>query len=141
MDVDQLSHVVIGSALRIHTALGPGLYESVYEPVLAADLTRGGLLVERQKSMPFTFDGMVFDQGFHADLVIERKLVVEVKARRDIGPAEIRQTLTYMRLLECSLGLILNFGAASMRDGIKRVIDSNNPSRTLRTKCEVNPRR
>ena len=133
MDADELSHVVIGAATRIHSGLGPGLYESVYETVLAADLSRRGLMVERQKSMPFEFDGMIFDQGFHVDLLIEGKLVVEIKCVSQIGPAHCRQTLTYMRLLKCNLGLILNFSAASLRDGIKRIIDTNSPSRPLRT--------
>lgn len=120
MELDRLSGIVIGSALRIHSALGPGLYESVYETVLGADLTRQELLVERQKSMPFSFEGMIFDQAFHADLVVEGKLVVEIKSIAQIGPAQVRQTLTYMRLLDCKLGLILNFGAASLRDALKK---------------------
>ena len=144
MNADELSGVVIGCAIRIHTGLGPGLYESVYEALLVSDLTRKRLKVERQKSMPFEFDGIVFEKGFHADLVVEGKLLVEVKSIAQIGPAQVKQTLTYMRLLDIRLGLILNFGAPSMRDGIKRVIDSRTPSRTsktLRTSREIKPRK
>jgi GxxExxY protein len=142
MNADELSGIVIGCAIRIHSGLGPGLYESVYETLLVSDLTRRRLNVERQKSMPFEFDGIVFEKGFHADLVVEGKLLVEIKSIAQIGPAQVKQTLTYMRLLDIRLGLILNFGAASMRDGIKRVINSNGPSRTsttLRTLREKNP--
>src|SRR5688500_8975204 len=142
MNADELSGVVIGCAIRIHSGLGPGLYESVYETVLVSDLTRKGFEVERQKSLPFEFDGIVFEKGFHADLVVEGKLLIEVKSIAQIGTVQVKQTLTYMRLLELKLGLILNFGAASMRDGIKRVINSDRPSRTsqtLRTLCEIKP--
>jgi iron complex transport system substrate-binding protein len=121
MDTDQLSHIVIGSALRIHSGLGPGLLESVYEIVLFRDLLSQGLPVERQKPVNFTFDGYVFDRGFVADLVVDGKLLIEVKSIAKIGPVEVKQVTTYLRLMDLKLGLILNFGAASMRDGIKRI--------------------
>jgi GxxExxY protein len=137
MNVDQLSHIVIGAALRIHSGLGPGLFENVYEIVLFRDLLSKGLSVERQKPVTFTFDGYVFDRGFLADLVVEGQLLIEVKSIRQIGALEIRQTMTYVRLMDLRLGLILNFGAPSMRDGIKRIVNSKSygptgsPLRTL----------
>jgi GxxExxY protein len=124
MDTDQLSHIVIGAALRIHSGLGPGLFESVYEIVLFRDLLSRGLFVERQKPVTFTFDGYVFDRGFVADLVVEGQLLIEVKSIPKIGALEIRQTTTYLRLMDLRLGLILNFGASSMREGIKRIVNS-----------------
>ena len=124
MDIDRLSNVVIGSALRIHSGLGPGLFESVYEIVLFRDLVGRGLSVERQKAVTFTFEGYVFDRGFVADLVVEDALLIEVKSIKQIGALEVRQTTTYVRLLDLRLALILNFGAPSMREGIKRIVNS-----------------
>jgi GxxExxY protein len=121
MDTDQLSYIVIGEALRIHSGLGPGLLENVYEIVLFRDLLSKGLAVERQKPVTFSFDGYVFERGFVADLVVEGKLLIEVKSIGKIGALECKQVTTYLRLMDLKLGLILNFGAASMRDGIKRI--------------------
>lgn len=118
---------IIGAAMRIHSKLGPGLFESVYETVLARDLARRGLFVERQKPVTFDFEGMHFDQGFRADLVVERAVVVEVKAVPEIAPIHARQLLTYLRLLDCRLGLVLNFNALHLRSGIKRVANSSAP--------------
>jgi GxxExxY protein len=130
MNMDQLSHIVIGSALRIHSGLGPGLFENVYEIVLFRDLVAKGLSVERQKSVTFNFEGYVFERGFIADLVVEGTLLIEVKSIVKIGILEIKQVNTYLRLMELPLGLILNFGAASLRDGIKRVINTNPHAKT-----------
>lgn len=113
--------------MRIHSKLGPGLFESVYETVLARELARRGLFVERQKPVTFDFEGMHFDQGFRADLVVERAVVVEVKAVPEIAPIHARQLLTYLRLLDCRLGLVLNFNALHLRSGIKRVANSSAP--------------
>lgn len=127
-DVEVVANLVIGAALRIHTKLGPGLFESVYERVLARDLMRRGLYVERQKPVTFEFEGLWFRNAFRADLVVDHCLVVEVKSVTAIGLIHRRQLLTYLRLLDCRVGLLLNFGSLHLRDGIKRVV--NSPRRT-----------
>ena len=131
MGAEEYNHVtaqIIGAAMRIHSKLGPGLFESVYETVLARDLARRGLFVERQKPVTFEFEGMHFDQGFRADLIVERAVVVEVKAVPEIAPIHARQLLTYLRLLDLRLGLVLNFNSLHLRSGIKRVANSSEAS-------------
>jgi GxxExxY protein len=116
---------VIGAALRIHSALGPGLLESVYEVVLARDLARKGYLVERQKPISFEFEGMVFTEGFRADLLVEDAIVVEVKSVALLAPVHASQVLTYLRLLDYPVGLLINFGVARLREGIKRIANAD----------------
>jgi iron complex transport system substrate-binding protein len=120
-ELNRLTKQIIGAALRIHSALGPGLFESVYEIVLARDLARRGLSVERQKPVTFEFDGMHFKEGFKADLVVGRAVIVEVKSVSEVAPVHCRQLLTYLRLMNYRVGLILNFNTVHLKDGIKRV--------------------
>ena len=120
-EINRLTKQIIGAALRIHSALGPGLFESVYEIVLARDLARRGLSVERQKAVTFEFDGMHFAEGFKADLVVARAVIVEVKSVSEVAPVHCRQLLTYLRLLDYRVGLIVNFNTVHLKDGIKRV--------------------
>lgn len=123
-DVDNLNRitgVIVDSAYRIHSKLGPGLMESVYESILSRDLARLGLIIERQKSLSFDFEGLWFDDACRADLIIERCVVVEIKSTASILPRHHKQLLTYMRILDYRVGLLLNFGAATMKEGIKRV--------------------
>ena len=114
---------VVDSAYRIHSGLGPGCLESVYESLLARDLTRQGLHVERQKPVSFDFDGLWFENAFRVDLVIEKAVVVEVKAVVQSAPVFSRQVMTYLRLLDLRVGLVLNFGAPTMKDGIHRIVN------------------
>ena len=123
-ELNRLTGLIIRAALRIHTKLGPGLLESVYETVLARDLGQAGLLVERQKQVSFDFEGLWFADAFRVDLLVERTIVVEIKSVPALAPAHHKQLLTYIRLLECPIGLLLNFGAAYLRDGLKRVINT-----------------
>lgn len=120
-DINALSATVLHSAFRIHMKLGPGLIESVYETVLVRDLRRHDLRVERQKPVSFAFEGLWFDDACRVDLLVERALIVEVKSVSAITAMHEKQLLTYLRLLDCRLGLLLNFGAALMKDGIRRV--------------------
>ena len=120
---DSITHQIIGASMRIHSALGPGLFESVHEGVLARDLTRSGLHVERQTSVGFEFEGMKFDDAFRTDLIVERAVVVEVKSIAAISPVHCRQLLTYLRLLELRTGLVINFNVAHLREGIKRILN------------------
>jgi GxxExxY protein len=109
--------------LRIHRELGPGLLESVYETVLFRSLKKQGLHVDRQREISFTFDGMRFDDVFRIDLCIEGKLLIEVKSVEKFATVHGKQVLTYLRLLHLPLGLLMNFGMASFKEGVRRVVN------------------
>ena len=125
-DIEELATRTIDCGFRIHKELGPGLLESVYEAVLAASLTRVGVRVERQKPIAIRFDGLSIADGFRADLVIEDCLIVEVKSVERNAPVHAKQLLTYLRLTEQPVGLLMNFGCETFREGLKRVV--NGPS-------------
>ncbi|MGN6850215.1 MAG: GxxExxY protein [Sphingomicrobium sp.] len=126
INVEELAKQTIDCGFHIHKKLGPGLLESVYEAVLAASLHRMGLLVERQKPIAIEFEGLTIADGFRADLVIENQLIIEVKSVERTAPVHAKQLLTYLRLTEQPLGLLMNFGCETFRDGLKRVV--NGPS-------------
>jgi iron complex transport system substrate-binding protein len=107
----------------MHSDLGPGLLESVYEVVLARSLHRRGFRVVRQQAMGFQYDGMSFDEGFRADLVVEDRVIVELKSLQRLAPVHAMQLLTYLRLTNLQVGLLINFGAESLRDGIQRIVN------------------
>ncbi|MEX0907602.1 MAG: GxxExxY protein [Gemmatimonadota bacterium] len=121
MDINIVSGQIVDTAFRIHKALGPGLIESVYETVLSRDLARRGFLIERQKSISFEFEGLHFENAFRADIMVERAVIVEVKSVAVVGAIHQKQLLTYLRLLDCRLGLLLNFGAPLLKQGIFRI--------------------
>ena len=125
-DIEVLARTAIDCGFHIHRKLGPGLLESVYEAVLAASLAREGLLVERQKPITIEFEGLTIIDGFRADLVVEGRLIVEVKSVERTAPVHAKQLLTYLRLTEQPLGLLMNFGYETFRQGVKRVV--NGPS-------------
>jgi GxxExxY protein len=114
---------VVDAAYRIHVALGPGLLESVYETVLEAELRKRGLAVARQLPIPLAYDGMRFPITFRADLMIENILIVEIKAVEVITPLHKKQLLTYLRLSNKPLGLLLNFNSAVMKQGVTRIVN------------------
>jgi GxxExxY protein len=122
-ELNGITGVIVGAALRIHTKLGSGLMESIYETVLARDLARLGLMVERQKAMSFDFEGLWFENAFRLDLLVEGSVIVELKSQPLITAAHEKQLLTYLRLLDLRVGLLLNFGAPMMKEGIKRVVN------------------
>lgn len=122
-ELEKLTHVVIGSALRIHTKLGPGLFESVYHSVMNRDLITQGLFVESKKSIGFEFEGHWFENAFIPDLIVERCLVVEIKSQPQLNPVDQKQVHTYLRILDYRAGLLINFGADHLRDGIKRIVN------------------
>jgi GxxExxY protein len=107
----------------IHTKLGPGLLESVYEVVLANKLTRAGLKVERQVPVPIEFDGIRFEEGFRADLIVEQAVLVELKSVESLAPVHAKQTWTYLKLAGMRLGLLISFGAPQLKNGIKRLVN------------------
>jgi len=127
-DADACSADVVDASIRIHRELGPGLLESVYEIVLAADLVRRGLKVERQRPVDIRFDGMVFPAAFRVDLLVNECLVVEIKSVEKLTGAHAKQVLTYLRLLDQSVGLLLNFSGETMKEGIRRLVNNHRPS-------------
>ncbi len=121
MTENEIAKIVVDAAYHIHRRLGPGLLESVYEVILAYALSSRGLNAERQVPVPIVFDGMKFDEGFRADLIVEDKVIVELKSVEKIAPVHKKQLLTYLRLADKRLGLLINFGASLIKDGIFRV--------------------
>lgn len=123
MELDDITGAVIDASIRIHRDLGPGLFESVYETLLAASLERRGLQVERQQAVGISYDGVDFEHAFKADLVVESRVIVEVKSLDRLAPVHPKQLLTYLRLMNLRVGLLLNFSAPTMKEGIKRVVN------------------
>jgi GxxExxY protein len=121
MEINEVSRIIVDAAFKIHTTLGPGLLETVYESVLEKELLKRGLRVRRQVPVPIRFEELSFDEGFRADLLVNDCVVVELKSVEQIHPVHAKQLLTYCRLLDYRLGLLINFGAALIKDGIKRV--------------------
>lgn len=125
--IDELSRIVVDEAIAIHRELGPGLFESVYETILAGRLERRGLAIQRQVVVPVEFDGHVFDAAFKVDLLVEGSLVIEIKAVDQLSKAHAKQLLTYLRLLKQPLGLLLNFSGETMKEGIRRMVNNHRP--------------
>jgi iron complex transport system substrate-binding protein len=123
-DFEQLSREVIGVAINIHTRLGPGLFESVYHTVLGRDLIRRGFEVESKKLITFEYGGLLFENAFQADLIVNRMLIVEVKSVAALAPVHEKQLLTYLRLTKLQVGLLINFNVAHLKEGIKRIVNS-----------------
>ncbi len=126
MDENMIAQIVVDSALKIHKELGPGLLESVYERVLAHELQQRGLAVRVQVAVPITYSGMVFDEAFRADMLIANKVIVELKSVENVHPVHKKQLLTYLRLADKRLGLLINFGAPLLKDGIFRIVNKLN---------------
>ena len=122
MNEDQLSNVVIGLAINVHKNLGPGLLESAYEECLFYELNENNLFVEKQKPMPLIYKEVKLDCGYRIDLMVERKLILEIKSVEALNDVHLAQVLTYMKLSKCKLGLLINFNVKYLKDGIKRVI-------------------
>ena len=123
MEENEIGTIIVDSAVKLHQILGPGLLESVYETILAHKLEGHGLVVERQLIIPIEFDGKKFGEGFRADLVVEGKVIVELKSVDKTSPAHKKQLLTYLKLTGFKLGYLLNFGEALMKNGITRTIN------------------
>lgn len=121
MDENEISYQVIGHGMYVHKALGPGLLESAYKECLFYKLNESGLWTEKEKPMPMVFEGVRLDCGYRIDLLVEHKLVIEVKAVEALNEVHLAQTLTYMKLRNYRLGLLINFNVLRLKDGIKRV--------------------
>lgn len=123
MTENDIAKIIVDVAFYIHKKLGPGLLESVYEIILAHELKRRGLNVDRQVPVPVVYDNIKLDEGFRADLIVEDKVIVELKSVEKVIPVHKKQLLTYLRLADKRLGLLINFGSELMRDGISRVVN------------------
>ncbi len=118
--------------MGIHKELGPGLLESVYEVVLARALERRGFQVERQKPVRFEFDGMVFEDAFRVDLLVDERVLVELKSVEKLASVHCKQLLTYLRLMKLPVGLLINFGGATLKEGLKRIVNQLSSSASPR---------
>jgi GxxExxY protein len=137
-DVEELAAIAIDCGIKLHKELGPGLLESVYEAVMAASLARRGITVERQRPIPIEYDGMVLGEGFRADLLVEGQLIIEIKSIDRLAPVHGRQLLTYLRLTKQPLGLLMNFGAGTFREGLKRVVNNHRSFASSRLRVNQN---
>jgi GxxExxY protein len=126
--LNEISGRVIACALRVHTAIGPGVLESAYQTCLLHELRKAGLLVQSQVALPIVYDGLHLESGYRIDLLVEERVVVELKCVEALLPIHTAQLLTYLRLANKPLGLLLNFNVVHLREGIKRVLNN---------KCEV----
>jgi GxxExxY protein len=122
MTENEIGESVVDCAVKLHMRLGPGLLESVYETVLCYELQKRGLSVQRQVPIPITYDNMLFTEGFRADLIVDGKVILELKSVEQVTKAHKKQLLTYLRLSGRKVGYLLNFGEALMKDGISRII-------------------
>ena len=137
-DIDEISGDVVDVAIRIHKEIGPGLLESVYETVLAAKLSQLGYHVVRQKPVSLEFEGVVFEKAFFADLVIDDRLYVEIKSIERLSGVHRKQLLTYLRLAKQPVGLLINFGEETLKEGLHRVVNDYIPSASPRLRVNKN---
>jgi GxxExxY protein len=123
MTENEIAQQIIDAAFKVHTRLGPGLLESVYETVLAYELEKRGLYVQRQEPIPVFYEQVQMEVGFRADLIVNEKVIVELKSIEQVAPVHKKQLLTYLRLADKRLGLLINFGTELIKDGISRVVN------------------
>jgi GxxExxY protein len=122
MNENEISKIILDCAFKIHTTLGSGLLERVYRECLAFELQKNGLFVEQEKGLPVIYETVKLDCGYRIDILVEKKVIIELKVVENFTDEHIAQTLTYMRFSRCKLGLLLNFYKKSLKDGIKRLI-------------------
>jgi len=123
MTENELAKIIVDAAYTIHVALGPGLLESVYHHALVYELKKRGLFVEIEVPIPITYDGVHLGEGFRADIIVEGKVIIELKSVEKVAPVHKKQLLTYLRLADKRLGLLINFGAPLIKDGNTRVVN------------------
>src|SRR5579863_9198000 len=123
MNENEVAQQIVDAALRVHTALGPGLLESVYQAALAYELEKRGLRVTRQQAIPVIYEAIRIDTGFHADLVVENKVIVEIKSVETVAPVHKKQLLSYLKLADKRLGLLINFNVVLIKNGITRIVN------------------
>jgi len=124
MNENELSRIIVDAAFKIHTKLGPGLLESVYEATLAYELENRGLNIMRQQAIPVVYEEVKLDLGFRADIIVNQKVVLEVKSAEAIAPVHAKQLRTYLKLMDMKLGLLINFNVNLIKEGITRVVNN-----------------
>ncbi|MBS0470527.1 MAG: GxxExxY protein [Proteobacteria bacterium] len=137
--LDDVTGAIVDAAYKLHVVLGPGLLESVYEAVLARDLARQGFTVDRQRSVSFEYDDLRFEDAFRVDLLINNSVVVEIKSVERDAPVHAKQLLTYLRLLKLPVGLLINFGRPTLKEGLTRVVNRLAPSASPRLRVNQPP--
>ncbi|WP_231460375.1 MULTISPECIES: GxxExxY protein [unclassified Pedobacter] len=123
MEENELSRIVIGLAIEVHTALGPGLLESAYKECLYYKIAKAGLFVEKEKAMPLIYEDVRLDCGYRIDILVERKFVLELKSCEALNDIHLAQVLTYMKLGNYKLGLLMNFNVIRLKDGLRRIVN------------------
>ena len=124
MTENEIATIIVDAAFKVHSKLGPGLLESVYETALAHELAKRGMSLQRQQAMPVVYDTVKMEIGFRADLIVGGKVIVEIKSIEAIAPVHRKQLLTYLRLTDKKLGLLINFNVELIKNGITRVVNS-----------------
>ncbi len=135
--LDEITGEIVDAAYKLHTGLGPGLLESVYETVLARDLQRRGFHIERQKPVSFDYEGLHFDDGLRVDLLVDSRVVVEIKSVERLLPVHPKQVLNYLRLLNLSVGLLIDFGVPTLKDGLRRIVNGLEPAASPRLRASA----
>ena len=123
MTENEISKIVVEAALKVHKTVGPGLLESANEECLAYELIKSGLFIEKQKALPLVYEEIKLDPGYRVDILVENKLIIEVKSVEALNDVHLAQILTYLKLSGCKLGLLINFNVALIKNGIKRVVN------------------
>ena len=124
MNENEISKILVDCCFKVHTELGPGLLESVYEEVLSYEIIKRGLNAKRQKGIPVVYDQIKMELGFRADIIVEYKVIIELKSIEAIAPVHAKQLLTYLKLTGFKLGLLVNFNEALIKDGIRRIANN-----------------
>lgn len=124
MKINNLSHIVIGAAMKVHTSLGPGLLESSYKECLFYEIQKAGIKVEKEKPLPLIYEEVKLECGYRVDLFVQNKLIIELKSVEAINKVHLAQVLTYLKLSDCRLGLLINFNVARLKHGIRRVANN-----------------
>jgi GxxExxY protein len=126
MKLDEFTEIIIGLAIKIHRKLGPGLLESVYQAALAYELQKVCIPFEREKSLPVHYENILLDIGFRCDFLIDKRVIVECKAIREISEIDIAQAINYLKIADIRIGLIINFNVLLLKDGLKRIVNKYN---------------
>ena len=124
MTENEIAKIVVDCCFKIHTTLGPGLFESIYEETLVYELQKRGLKIERQKGIPVFYDEVKMELGFRADIIVENKVILELKSQELLAPVNSKQLLTYLKVTDLKLGLLINFGEALIKNGIHRIVNN-----------------
>ncbi len=139
MKLDEITGAIVDSAIGIHQGLGPGLLETVYEIVLMRSLERRGFRVRRQEAIRIEYDGMIFEEAFKFDLLVEECVLVEIKSVEKLAPVHGKQLLTYLRLMNLQVGLLINFGESTLKEGLQRIVNQLPSSASPRLRVNQSP--